>query len=82
MEESKSNYYDISAYIDNRDYIANKYVLKCFTVTMLIYTIAFVLNLLNIFVVDQKIMRSGFVPAAIIYFLLVIGLKGRDLSNE
>ena len=82
MEESKSNYYDISAYIDNRDYIANKYVLKCFSVTMLIYTIAFFLNVLNIFVVDQKIMRSGFIPAAIIYLLLVIGLKGRDLSND
>ena len=82
MEETKSNYYDISAYIDNREYIANKYVIKCFSVTMLIYTTAFLLNVLNIFVVDQKIMRSGYIPALIIYLLLVIGLKGRDLSNE
>lgn len=81
MEESKSNYYDISAYIDNREYIANKYVIKCFSVTMLIYTIAFLLNVLNIFVVDQKIMRTGYIPSLIIYILLVIGLKGRDLSN-
>ena len=82
MEETKSNYYDISAYIDNREYIANKYVIKCFSVTMLIYTTAFLLNVLNIFVVDQKIMRSGYIPALSIYLLLVIGLKGRDLSNE
>ena len=81
MEESKSNYYDISEYIDNRERIANKYVLKCFSVTMFIYTIAFVLNLLNIFVVDQKIMRSGYVPALILFVILVISLKGRDLSN-
>lgn len=82
MEETKSNYYDISAYIDNREYIANKYVIKCFSVTMLIYTTAFLLNVLNIFVVDQKIMRTGYIPALIIYLLLIIGLKGRDLSNE
>ena len=81
MDESKSNYYDISAYIDNRECIANKYVLKCFSVTVFIYTIAFVLNVLNIFVVDQKIMKTGYVPAMIIYLILVLSLKGRDLSN-
>ena len=82
MEESKSNYYDISEYIDNREYIANKYVLKCFSVTMFIYTIAFVLNVLNIFVVDEKIMRTGYIPALIIFLVLRIGIKGRDLSSE
>lgn len=82
MEESRSNYYDISEYIDNREYIANKYVLKCFSVTMLIYTIAFFLNVFDIFVVDEKIMRTGYIPALIIYLLLIIVIKGRDLSNE
>lgn len=82
MEESKSNYYDISEYIDNREYIANKYVIKCFSVTMVIYTIAFILNILNIFVVDQKVMRAGYIPAFIIYWLVIIILKGKDLSNE
>ena len=82
MEESKSSYYDISEYIDNREYIANKYVLKCFSVTMVIYSIAFLLNVLNIFVVDQKIMRTGYIPALVIYLILIIGIKGRDLSSE
>ena len=82
MEESKSNYYDISEYIDNREYIANKYVIKCFRVTMLIYTIAFILNLLNIFVVDQQVMRAGYIPAFIIYWLVIFILKGKDLSDE
>jgi hypothetical protein len=40
-----------------------------------------VLNVLNIFVVDQKIMKTGYVPAMIIYLILVLSLKGRDLSN-
>lgn len=82
MEESKSNYYDISEYIDNRECIANKYVVKCFSVTMIIYTIAFVLNILNIFVVDKEIMRNGYVPALVIYLSLIIGIRGKNLSSD
>lgn len=82
MEDSKSNYYDISEYINDREYNANKYVLKCFSVTMLIYTIAFVLNLLDIFVVDQKIMRSGYIPSLVIYVLLMLYMRKRNLSDE
>lgn len=42
---------DIALYIKDQEYIANNYVMKCFTVTMWVYTTAFVLNLLDIFVV-------------------------------
>ena len=56
MEEVKKNKDDISAYITDQEQTANKYVMRCFSVTMLIYTIAIILNILNIFIVEQKLM--------------------------
>ena len=38
---------DLALYIKDQEYIANNYVMKCFTVTMWVYTTAFVLNLLT-----------------------------------
>ena len=29
---------DILEYIENKEYIANKYIVKCFTVTMIVYS--------------------------------------------
>lgn len=81
-KDIKDSYYDISAYITNREYIANKYVLKCFSVTMLIYTIALVLNVLDIFVVDQKIMLTGYIPSLILFLLVIVFLKGKNLSDS
>ncbi len=73
---------DIAVYIEDREYIANKYVMKCFTVTMLLYTLVFVLNLLNIFIVDKRIMLSGFVPSMIIYLIVYLITRCISLSNE
>ena len=81
-KDTKDGYYDISAYITDREYIANKYVLKCFSVTMLIYTIAFVLNILDIFVVDQKIMLTGYIPSLILFIIVVLFFKGKNLSDS
>ena len=33
---------DISVYIEDQEYIANIYVMKCFGVTMLVYLFAFI----------------------------------------
>ena len=38
---------DISVYIEDQEYIANLYVMKCFSVTMLVYLLAFILNILK-----------------------------------
>lgn len=72
---------DILVYIENKEYIANKYILKCFTVTMIVYTIVFVLNLLNIFVIDSELMIKGFVPSLAIYIALHISAKFLSLSD-
>ena len=61
---------DIAIYIENQEYIANRYVMKCFIVTMLVYGIAFMLNLLGIFVIDQRLMQRAFYPSLFIYIVV------------
>lgn len=72
---------DISVYIENREYMANKYVMKCFTSTIFIYTIAFILNVLGIFVIEQKLMVGGYIPCAIIFLIMHFACKDIYLSN-
>ena len=59
-EANNQNSDDISVYIEDREYIANKYVMKCFFVTMVCYVISFILNILEIFVVNKVVMANGF----------------------
>ena len=54
-------------YSADQEYIANKYVMKCFDVTMMVYALTFVLNLLGVFVIKQELMFKAFVPSLIIY---------------
>ncbi len=73
---------DISFYIRDREFIANTYVLRCFSVTMLIYTITFLLDLVGIFVVDIQIMEWGYFPTVVIYLAVYIASKKISLSSE
>lgn len=73
---------DISIYLENREYIANTYVFNCFTVSMVIYLIAFVLDLLGIFVVDKQIMTMGFIPSLLIYLVVFWATKKVSLTGE
>jgi len=73
---------DISVYIEDQEYIANTYVMKCFSITMVLYFVTFLLNILGIFIIDQKIMRQGFIPSLIIYFVVVLITKRISLSNK
>ncbi len=82
MANIKENMDDISVYIEDREYIANKYVMKCFFITMLFFIVSFVLNILNIFVVNQQVMESGFYPSLIIYFIIYLVTKKVSLSDE
>ena len=41
---------------ENREYIANTYVMRCFTVTMLVYLATFLLNLIGVFTIEQELM--------------------------
>lgn len=80
MEENKKNN-DISTFFTDQECTANKYVLKCYNATMIIYTIAFILNVLNIFVIDQKLMLMGYIPALIIYLIVSCMVKRISLSD-
>lgn len=83
QKKIKSKLYDeIGVYLENKEYIANKYVMKCFSVMMLIYTVAFLLNILNIFIIDQSLMLQGYIPALVIYLLLYFLTKKVSLQNE
>lgn len=73
---------DIAVYIEDREYIANQYVMKCFFITMVFYVVSFVLNLMEIFVVDKQVMASGFFPSLIIYCIMLFCSKKVSLSNE
>ena len=61
---------DITVYIENRESIANKYVMKCFSVSMLIYISSFILDMLGVFTIDKVIMAKGFIPSAVIYLII------------
>ena len=72
---------DIAVYIEDREYIANKYVMKCFFITMVFYVVSYVLNQLEIFVVSKEVMSSGFFPSLTIYVVMLICSKFVSLSN-
>lgn len=73
---------DISLYIHDQEYIANNYVMKCFTVTMWVYTTAFLLNLLDVFVVEQALMIKGYLPSVVIYLAALIVSKCMSPANK
>ena len=81
MRDTKKKEQEIKTYIDDQEYVANKYLMKCFSVTMFVYTIAFILNLLNIFVIDQSLMWKGYVLSMIIYILVYVVSKKISLSD-
>lgn len=51
---------------------ANRYVLRCFLTLLIIITFAFILNTLDIFIIDKKLMLSAYLPAATIYLIVLI----------
>lgn len=62
---------EISVYIENQEYIANTYVLRCFTVMLIVFTITFVLNLLDIFIIEKSLMLKAYVPVAVVFFTVL-----------
>ncbi|MBO4982066.1 MAG: response regulator [Lachnospiraceae bacterium] len=72
---------DIAVYIEDREYLANTYVLRCFFITMLVYTVTFLLNLVGIFVIDQKLMLQGYIPSLLVYFIVFFASRKVSLSD-
>ena len=82
MRRTKEKYDDISVYFEDRERVSNQYVMKCYTIMMLIYTVAVVLNLLHIFIVDQTLMIGGYIPSLAIYLITYCLSKKMSWSNE
>ena len=82
MRESTRIKRDIMRYVKNKEHIANLYVMRCFTIGMIVYFIAYLLNVLNIFIIDNDIMATGFIPSIIIYVVVLLVIKKFSLSNR
>ena len=80
--EYYNNNDDVSKYITNQEYIANKYFIKCFRIMMLVYCLIFSLNILGIFVIKQELMIKAFVPSLVIYFFVEIITRMVSLSDR
>ena len=68
-------------YNEEYECTANKYVIRCFGITMVIYTIALILNMVDIFIIDKPIMIYGYIPSAVIFGLTVLMSKIFPLSD-
>ena len=70
------------AYSGNQEYIANTYVMRCFTVTMLVYLATFLLNLVGIFTIEQELMWKAFLPTVIVYLIVQVVSRFVSLSDR
>lgn len=52
MNKYKKNN-DIDEYIESQEVVANRYVMKCFTASMLLLVLSVILNLLDIFIFSE-----------------------------
>ena len=68
--------------IKNREYVANMHVMRCFSVAICVYLIAFLLNVFDIFIIDKDIMKAGFVPSVITYLIVLLVTKRVSLANS
>ena len=82
MKNGVSKSEALNNYFKEREYTANSYVMRCFSIGMLIFFISFLLNLFDIFIIDKKIMLMGFIPAVVIYLSMLIITKIVSLSSK
>ena len=73
---------DIDIYLEDQEYIANNYVMKCFTVTIIIYTAALILNFLGIFIIENSLMLKGYIPSLFIYFVVLAVTRYKSMSKQ
>lgn len=81
MKKRKMQPDDISVYWEDKEYTANTYVMKCFSITMVLYLITVILDILRIFIVDQGLMCGGFLPSAVIYVIVYLVTRKVSLSD-
>ena len=82
MKHENTKKDDILMYLEDQEYIANTYVMRCFTVTMIVYVITFLLNLAGIFTIEKSLMWKSFVPSLIIYIFVKLVTRRISLSDK
>ena len=80
MKEVNENW-SIDYYNKDKERVANTYVMKCFFVSMVTYGIAFLLNLMDIFIIDKRIILMGFIPSIIVYLMMLFIVRRISLSS-
>lgn len=80
MEEKLAK--GISEYFQDKENTANKYVLHCFTITMLVYTVTVILNWLDIFIINKTVMNRGYLICLAIYLTTMVITRFLSLSSE
>lgn len=73
---------DIDIYVNDREYMANTYVLRCFAVMVFVFVIAFILNLIGIFVIEEELMKNAFIPSVVVYVLVYGVTRKVSLSDR
>lgn len=81
MRKNTRKQNDISTYINDPEYVANMFVMKCFSATMLVFLATFLLNLFGIFILEQSLMWKSFLPCLGIYLFVQIGFRFVSLSD-
>lgn len=65
-----------------QEYLANTYMMRCLTVTMIVYLITFLLDLVGIFTIEFELMCKAFFPSVAIYLLVQIVSRLISLSDK
>lgn len=73
---------DLKNYISDKEGIANIYVMHCFTISMIVYFVCFILNVFDIFIVDKDVMKLGFIPSMVIYAIVYVVTKIKSVSSR
>ena len=77
----KKGFEEAVEYIDDVEYVSNKYVMRCFTVTMIVFAITFVLDMVNIFIIDKVLTLKAFIPSMIIYLCMRLVVCRKNMSK-
>ncbi len=72
---------DINIYLEDKEYTANTYVMKCFSTSMILYLVTVILNLFGIFIVERSLMLGGFLPSIVIYLIVYVVTRRVSLSD-
>lgn len=68
-------------YLKDTDYQANSFTLKALGIFCILFAVIWILNALNIFIVDSSLMNVGFFGSIIIGALAAVGCKIYGMSN-